>query len=100
MKSRVAFIGTHAISRAALTESSLKAAAMKRPMISAARRVVLLGDASKFGAAAFCKICELTAVHELMTDDRADPGEIARMRDLDLEMRVVPSKGRAAQAVA
>ena len=96
----VAFIGTHAISGAALTETSLEAAAMKRVMISAARRVVLLADASKFGAAAFCKICELTAVHELITDDRADPGEIARMRDLGLEMKVVPPKGRATQALA
>jgi DeoR family transcriptional regulator, aga operon transcriptional repressor len=96
----VAFIGTHAISGTALTETSLEAASMKRAMISAARRIVLLADASKFGAAAFCKICELTAVHELITDDRADPAEIARVRDLGLEVRVVSSKGRAAQAVA
>ena len=73
---------------------------MKRAMILAARRIVLLADASKFGAAAFCKICELTSVHELITDDRADPAEIARVRDLGVEVKVVPSKGRATQAVA
>jgi DeoR family transcriptional regulator, aga operon transcriptional repressor len=95
----VAFIGTHAISGLALTETSLEAAAMKRAMISAARRIVLLADASKFGTAAFCKICELTAIHELITDDRADPAEVARVRDLGLEVKVVPSKGTA-QAVA
>ena len=95
----VAFIGTHAISGLALSETSLEAAAMKRAMISAARRIVLLADASKFGAAAFCKICELTAVHEMITDDRADPVEIARARDLGLEVKVVPSRG-AAQSVA
>ena len=100
LKVHVAFIGTYAISGGAVTETSLEAAAMKRAMISAARRVVLLADASKFGAAAFCKICELTAVHELITDDRADPAEIARMRDIGLEVKVVPSKGRAAQAIA
>jgi DeoR family transcriptional regulator of aga operon len=83
-----------------LTETSLEAAAMKRAMISAARRIVLLADASKFGAAAFCKICELTAVHELITDDRADPAEIARVRDLGLEVKVVPSMAGATQAVA
>jgi DeoR family transcriptional regulator of aga operon len=93
-------IGTHAISGLALTETSLEAAAMKRAMITAARRIVVLADASKFGAAAFCKICELTAVHELITDDRADPAEIARVRDLGLEVKVVPSMGRATQAVA
>jgi DeoR family transcriptional regulator, aga operon transcriptional repressor len=97
----VAFIGTHAISGLALTETSLEAAAMKRAMIAAARRIVLLlADASKFGAAAFCKIYDLIAVHELITDDRADPAEIARARDLGLEVKVVPSMGRATQAVA
>jgi DeoR family transcriptional regulator of aga operon len=96
----VAFIGTHAISGLALTETSLEAAAMKRAMISAARRIVVLADASKFGTAAFCKICDLTAVHEMITDDRADPAEIARVRDLGLEVKVVPSKGGSAQAVA
>jgi hypothetical protein len=39
-------------------------------------------------------------VHELITDDRADPAEIARVRDLGLEVKVVASMGRAAQAVA
>src|ERR1700729_4066404 len=96
----VAFIGTHAISGLALTETSLEAVSMKRAMITAARRIVVLADASKFGAAAFCKICDLTAVHELITDDRADPAEIARVRDLGLEVKVVPSMGRATQAVA
>jgi hypothetical protein len=61
MKRDVAF-GTHAISSAALTETS--------------------------------------EVHELITDDRAYSGEIVRMRDLGLEVKVVPSKGRPAQAVA
>jgi DeoR family transcriptional regulator, aga operon transcriptional repressor len=95
----VAFIGTHAISWPALTETSLEAAAMKRAMIAAARRTVLLADATKFGAAAFCRICELTAIHEVVTDDRADPDEIARLRDLGLGVTVVAS-GRAANDVA
>ena len=90
----VAFIGTHAISGLALTETSLEAAAMKRAMISAARRIVLLADASKFGAAAFCKICDVSAVHELITDDRADPAEIARLARPRPLIKVVPSQRR------
>jgi DeoR family transcriptional regulator, aga operon transcriptional repressor len=91
----VAFIGTHAISGTALTETSLEAAAMKRAMIAAARRIVLLADASKFGSAAFCRICDLRAIHEMITDDRADPGEVDRLRDLGLTMTIVPSRGPA-----
>ncbi len=94
----VAFIGTHAISGASLTETSLEAAAMKRAMIAAARRVVLLADASKFQPAAFCRICDLTAIHEVVTDDRADPADIARLRDLGLAVTVV--SGPAARSSA
>jgi len=91
----VAFIGTHAVSGAALTETSLEAAAMKRAMIAAARRIVVLADASKFGSPAFCRICELTAIHEMITDDRLDPAEIRRLQDLGLSVTVVPSQGQA-----
>ncbi|HEY5204715.1 MAG TPA: hypothetical protein VIJ63_08980 [Roseiarcus sp.] len=100
MKSDVAFMRTDAHSSMKLTETSLEAAAMKRAVISAERRIVVFADASKFGAAAFCKICELTAVHELITDERGDPAEIARVRDLGLDVKVVPSLGRATQAIA
>jgi DeoR family transcriptional regulator of aga operon len=87
----IAFIGTHSISGTSLTETSLEAAAMKRAMIAAARRVVLLADASKFQPAAFCRICDLTAIHEVITDDRADPADVARLRDMGLAVTVAPS---------
>jgi DeoR family transcriptional regulator of aga operon len=87
----IAFIGTHAISGTSLTETSLEAAAMKQAMIAAARRVVLLADASKFRAAAFCRICEMRDIHEMITDDRADPAEIERLRDQGVVVTVVSS---------
>ena len=85
----VAFIGTHAISGGALTETSLEAAAIKRAMIAAARRVVLLADASKFQPAAFRRICGIEAVHEVITDDRADPEGVARLRDAGVSVTLV-----------
>jgi DeoR family transcriptional regulator of aga operon len=91
----VAFIGAHAISGSALTETSLEAAAMKRAMIAAARRVVLLADASKFQPAAFCRICDLTSIQELITDDRAAETYLAPLRELDIAVTVVSSTGRA-----
>ncbi|MBZ9938454.1 DeoR/GlpR family DNA-binding transcription regulator [Mesorhizobium sp. BR1-1-16] len=94
----VALIGTHAITGLGLSETSLEAAAMKRAMIAAARRVVLLADASKFRAAAFCRICELTDIHELFTDDRADPSEIERVRNVGVSVTVVPSRATTTAA--
>ena len=87
----VAFIGAHAISRLALTETSLETAAIKRAMIASARRVVLLADASKFQPAAFCRICDLSSIHELITDDRAVETDLAPLRDLGVGVTVVPT---------
>ncbi len=85
----VALIGTHALSGSTLSETSLETAAMKRAMIAAARRVVLLADASKFRPAAFCRICDINAIHELFTDSRADPADLGRLRDLGIKVTVV-----------
>ncbi len=85
----VALIGTHALSGATLSETSMETAAMKRAMIAAARRVVLLADASKFRPAAFCRICDINAIHELVTDSRADPADLGRLRDLGIKVTVV-----------
>jgi DeoR family transcriptional regulator of aga operon len=94
----IAFIGTHALSGTSLTETSLEAAAMKRAMIAAARRVVLLADASKFRPAAFCRICDISAIHELITDARADPADIGRFRDLGIKVTVAGSEIAATDA--
>jgi DeoR/GlpR family transcriptional regulator of sugar metabolism len=77
----VALIGVHAIAGRLLTETSLEAAAVKRAMISAARRVVVLADASKFQPAAFCTICDAASVQELITDDEADAAVLALLRE-------------------
>lgn len=87
----IAFIGVHAIADGALTETSLEAAAIKRAMIGAARRVVLLADSSKFRPAAFCRICGIQAVHAVITDDRADPESVAWLRDAGLSVTLVPT---------
>lgn len=89
----VAFIGTHSISGRLLTETSIEIASIKRAMIAAARRVVLLADSSKFKPAAFYKICEVTAVHEVITDSQADPLLLADLRDLGLKVTTVEVSG-------
>ena len=94
----VVFIGTHAISGTSLTETSIEAAAMKRAMIAAARRVVVLADASKFRPEAFCQICSASAIHELITDARADPTDLARLRDVGVKVTVVGHEAAATDA--
>ncbi len=63
-----------------LTEPDLREAEVKRAMMKAAKRVLLVADSSKFGAIYFAQTAPITAVHAVVTDDRLDPGRPARPR--------------------
>lgn len=82
----LAFIGTHAISAGFLSETSLELAAQKRLMIAAAQRVVLLADSSKFQPAAFCQICPLQDLDEIVTDERISADAAQMVRDLGVQL--------------
>ncbi len=89
LSANVALIGIHAVSGGYLSETTLEIASMKRAMIAAARRVILLADATKLSHSAFCRVCEVTAVHVLITDNRADPADLDQFRDAGVEVHVL-----------
>lgn len=80
MRADIAFIGVHAISGTTFTETSIEVAAMKRLMIDAARRVVVLADSGKFGDPSFCEICGADRVDELITDEGAVEDQLRELR--------------------
>jgi DeoR family transcriptional regulator, aga operon transcriptional repressor len=88
----IALIGTHSITERLLTETSLEVAAMKQAMIKAARRVHVLADSSKFTAPSFCKICDISEIHEIITDDGLSSAHIANLRTMGVSFRIVPSQ--------
>ncbi len=65
----IAFVGVHTVADSVFTETSLEVAAMKKRMIAAARKVIVLADSSKFGGQSFCEICSIEEVDEIITDD-------------------------------
>ena len=85
----VTFVGAHAVSDGLITDTSLEIAAIKRAMIGAARRVVLLVDSTKFQPSAFCKICNLTDLDEVITDSGVDPAQVAELRDAGIAVTLV-----------
>lgn len=85
----ITLLGTHAVTGNLLTETSLDVAAMKRAMISAARKTIVLADSSKFTPPSFCTICSLSEIHEIVTDQGIDPVHLANLRALDVTVRVV-----------
>ncbi|MCL4744260.1 MAG: DeoR/GlpR family DNA-binding transcription regulator [Burkholderiaceae bacterium] len=86
----VALLGTHTISGRQLTETSLEVAAAKRSMIRAASRVVVLADGSKFRERAFCTICDVSEVDEVVTDAGADAAAVESLVELGLKVTRVP----------
>ncbi|PVU83941.1 D-beta-D-heptose 1-phosphate adenosyltransferase [Cellulomonas sp. WB94] len=65
----VAFIGTNGITATrGLTTPDLGEAAVKRALISAARRTVVLADHTKFGREDFAHVCDLEAIDTVISD--------------------------------
>jgi len=86
----VVLIGVDGISVAAgLTTHHEVEAHTNRALISRARRVIVIADSSKVGQVAFARICELACVHELITDQGVDPGEVAALRAAGIEITLV-----------
>jgi DeoR family transcriptional regulator of aga operon len=96
----IAFLGAHAVSGAILSDTSVEVARTKLALMSAARRVVLLVDGSKFRERAFFAIAGLDRIHAVVTDATAPAGTVDELRRLGIEVTVAgkPLEGGAAQA--
>lgn len=83
----VAFIGTNGFSAArGLTTPDQSEALVKRAMVAAARRVVVVSDSTKSGDDHLHRFAHLEDVHLLVTDDQL-PDEVAsELRDAGVEV--------------
>ncbi|GIG35331.1 DeoR/GlpR family DNA-binding transcription regulator [Cellulomonas pakistanensis] len=69
-----AFLGTNGLSvEHGLTTPDLAEAAVKRALVTAARRTVVLADHSKLGRADFAHVADLAQVDTLVTDSGVQP---------------------------
>lgn len=70
----VAFLGTNGITtERGLTTPDLVEARVKRALVAAARRTVVLTDHTKFGRVDFAQVAPLAAVDTLITDSELEP---------------------------
>jgi DeoR family transcriptional regulator of aga operon len=60
-----------------------------RVLIGRARRVIVVADGSKVGRLAFAHICDVSRVHELITDDSAAAAELQRLADAGIIITTV-----------
>lgn len=87
----VAFIGVHTISGGTFTETSLEVAAMKKRMIGAARKVIVLADSRKFGGQSFCQICTADDVDEIITDEELPMATRREYDAIDVQLTIAPA---------
>jgi DeoR family transcriptional regulator, fructose operon transcriptional repressor len=74
----VCFLGTNALTvERGLTTPDLAEAAVKRHLISSARRTVVLADHTKFGRDDFAHVADLEAVDTVITDTATDQDFVA-----------------------
>jgi DeoR family transcriptional regulator, aga operon transcriptional repressor len=57
-------------------------------MVRRAGTVVVLAGSEKLGRRTFARICDVSAIATLITDDGADPAEVERLRGLGLDVVV------------
>jgi len=83
----VAFVGANGISpERGLTTVDFAEAAVKRAVVAAARRTVVLADATKLDADFVVTFAALDDIDVLVTDDAADPAAVTALRDAGVEV--------------
>lgn len=86
-----AFIGCNGVDHVGgITNVNLPEVEIKRRLVEASRRRVVLADGRKVGVVELVKVCSLTDIDELITDDRADSAVLDTIRDSGVEVTVVP----------
>lgn len=76
------------IGAAGVSDFHLDDVAVKRIAIGCARRVLVVADGTKVGAAAFARIAEATTVDVLVTDASAPADELERLRDVGITVEI------------
>ncbi len=81
------FLGASAIdARFGVTDASAEVAGVKRKMIKAAQRVILVADSSKWGQVAFAKVVPLSDIDVIVTDSGLPSDAQALIRHMNVKL--------------
>jgi DeoR family transcriptional regulator of aga operon len=84
------FVGADGIDlQAGLTTHHEVEAHTNRALIARASRAIVVADSTKIGMVAFARICEISTVHELITDTRIDDSSVKRFEDAGVVVTLV-----------
>jgi DeoR family transcriptional regulator of aga operon len=83
------FVGCNGVeAEAGVTNINLPEAEIKRRMLVATRRRVVVADGSKIGDIALARLCPIAEIDTLITSDSADEAALADLRGLGVEVLV------------
>jgi DeoR family transcriptional regulator of aga operon len=89
LNASIAFIGCNGVDvRGGVTNVNLPEAEVKRAMLLAARRPVVVADGSKLGEVEVAKICDVSELSLVVTDASADPSILAELAAVECDVRV------------
>ena len=71
-----------------ITNINLPEAALKRRMLAAAHRRIVVADGSKLGRVELARLCSVEEIDLLITDASADDAMLSRLRERDVEVLV------------
>jgi len=89
----VALIGVHSLASLRISETSLEVASIKRSLIAAANRTILLLDSSKFQTQAFCEICPLARIAQVVCDEGMPAADRRAIEQLGIAVSLVGVAG-------
>jgi DeoR family transcriptional regulator of aga operon len=69
--------------------TSLEEATLNKKMIASAQKVIVLTDSSKFNRKGFGKICDLSEIHQIITDSRISKTLAQKIRSLGIQLTLV-----------
>lgn len=72
-----------------VTNRSLEEVPVKQAMIRAAHEVILVADSTKFGKEVFARVCQLEAVHRVITDADAPPELVSQLQARGIAVELV-----------
>jgi DeoR family transcriptional regulator of aga operon len=89
LNASISFIGCNGVDAAGgVTNINLPEAEIKRAMVLAARRPIVVADASKLGEVEVAKVCDLAEVSMVVTDASADPAVVEELTTAGCEVRI------------
>lgn len=84
------FLGADSIhADGVISNVNIEEVTIKKAMIRAADQIILLADSSKFNKAGFVKICDLSDIDILITDDGISDATREMIRSYDLEALII-----------